>query len=131
MLTLTKLVLIVNTFSVLTGTLTLLKEGEYLLFIIIFGFSVVLPCIKITLLFKIWNSDTPLRNRAPRPIVWLSSLGKWSMLDVFVVAVLLASIKLGALASVEIHYGLYAFALSVILIMIATGLVMHSYKRKA
>jgi paraquat-inducible protein A len=37
------------------------------------------------------------------------------MLDVFVVALLLVSVKLGALAKVEVHYCLYAFALSVLL----------------
>ena len=45
------------------------------------------------------------------------------MLDVFVVAILVASIKLGALAKVEIHYGLYTFATSVLLIMLTTYLV--------
>ena len=49
--------------------------------------------------------------------------GKWSMLDVFVVAVLLASVKLAGLAQVEIHSGLYAFAASVLLTMLITARV--------
>ena len=36
------------------------------------------------------------------------------MLDVFVVALLLVSVKLGVLAKVDVHYGLYAFATSVL-----------------
>ena len=47
----------------------------------------------------------------------IETLGKWSMLDVFVVALLLVSVKLGVLAKVEVHYGLYVFATSVLLTM--------------
>ncbi|KAG1694811.1 Thrombospondin-3b [Nymphon striatum] len=36
----------------------------------------------------------------------IETFGKWSMLDVFVVALLLVSVKLGVLAKVDVHYGL-------------------------
>ena len=47
------------------------------------------------------------------------------MLDVFVAAVLIASVKLGSLASIELHFGLYCFAASVLLIMLATQLLQR------
>ena len=47
------------------------------------------------------------------------------MLDVFVVAVLVASVKLGALASIEVHYGLYLFGFAVLLTMVAMHKVQH------
>jgi paraquat-inducible protein A len=46
------------------------------------------------------------------------------MLDVFVVATLVVSVKLGSLAQVEVHYGLYAFAASVLLTMAANQWVL-------
>jgi paraquat-inducible protein A len=59
--------------------------------------------------------------------------GKWSMLDVFVVAVLVVAVKLGAIADVEMRFGLYAFAASVLLTMFITsrivGLTNHSSLR--
>jgi len=55
--------------------------------------------------------------------------GKWSMLDVFVVAVLVVSVKLGAIASVEMRYGLYAFAAAVILTMYVTARVVSLVNR--
>ena len=55
---------------------------------------------------------------------WMHSFGKWSMLDVFVVAILVVSVKLGAIASVEMRYGLYAFAAAVILKMYVTARVV-------
>ena len=55
------------------------------------------------------------------------------MLDVFVVAVLVVAVKLGAIADVEMRYGLYAFATSVLLTMFITaqivGLTNHSSLR--
>jgi len=60
-----------------------------------------------------------------RHLHWMHLYGKWSMLDVFVVAVLLASVKLGALAQVQIHNGLYAFAASVLLTMLITARVTY------
>jgi paraquat-inducible protein A len=41
------------------------------------------------------------------------------------VAVLVVAVKLGAIASVEMHYGLYAFAGSVLLTMYVTGRVAN------
>ena len=122
MLTLTKLVWISNTFSVLSGTWQLASEGQYGLFALIGTFTILLPAAKLVILFRAWNSD-PGHRWAHRHLGWLNALGKWSMLDVFVVAVLIASVKLGALASIEIHYGLYAFSAAVVLIMVATQIV--------
>lgn len=49
--------------------------------------------------------------------------GRWAMLDVFVVAILIVTVKLGAIASVEVHPGLYVFGAAVLLIMIITDRV--------
>ena len=76
----------------------------------------------MVVLFAALNGKRVDRRRH-RYVHWLSVLGKWSMLDVFVVAVLIASVKLGSIASIEIHYGLYVFAASVILMMVATHLI--------
>ncbi len=118
MLTLKKLVWITNQFSLLSGVGALWREGHYVLCLIIAAFSIVLPLCKIAVLYRVWNTPTERLRRSLRYLHWLSALGKWSMLDVFVVAVLLASVKLGALASVEVHFGLYAFAAAAVLTMI-------------
>ena len=54
---------------------------------------------------------------------WLSHYGKWSMLDVFVVALLLVIVKLGVLATVEVHYGIYMYAAAGLLIMLCTTII--------
>jgi len=51
--------------------------------------------------------------------------GRWAMLDVMVVAVLIVTVKLGAVASIEVHYGLYVFGTAVLLLMLITKWVVH------
>ncbi len=116
-LTLSKFVLVKSTFSVFSGVLQLFKEGQYFLFLIIAGFSVLLPIIKLGVLDKVIFQPEVISAPTQRYLHWIQKLGKWSMLDVFVVAVLVVAVKLRAIAEVQMHYGLYAFAVSVLLTM--------------
>ena len=50
--------------------------------------------------------------------------GRWAMLDVMVVAILIVTVKLGAIASIQIHAGLYIFGTAVLLIMLITQQVV-------
>lgn len=120
MLTLTKMILIQNTFSIVSGIWQLYLEGEYPLFGILVIFTLVLPAVKMGLLFYAWNRP---RTAHQRSLYWMEMLGKWSMLDVFVVAVLIMSVKLSPLATTDLHYGLYLFSVSVVMIMIASRVV--------
>lgn len=122
LLTLKKLIFVKSTFSVLSGIEQLYLDGDYALFTIVVAFTLVLPGIKIAVLFLVWNGPREMQH-GDRILGWLTSVGKWSMLDVFVVAVLIASVKLGAIASIEVHYGLYVFAAAVILIMLNTQFI--------
>lgn len=123
MLTLTKLFWISNTFSVLSGIKQLALQGEWFLCAVVTIFSVLFPSGKLALLSYVWNrADSRI---SPGLLHGLNISGKWSMLDVFVVAVLVATVKLGALASIELHYGLYLFALAVLLIMSLTHWVIR------
>jgi paraquat-inducible protein A len=59
----------------------------------------------------------------------LSLLGKWSMLDVFVTAIIIVSIKLGALASAKAEIGIYYFGISILLAMFVTNLQSNLVNR--
>lgn len=124
-ITLNKFVLIENTFSVLSGTLELLKEGQVFLFVVITGFSVALPLLKILMLNRLLSPKEKDAAKLERYLHWMHVYGKWSMLDVFVVAVLVVAVKLGAIASVEMRFGLYFFAAAVLLTMYVTARVVH------
>jgi paraquat-inducible protein A len=123
MMTLTKFVWISNQFSLFSATVQLLRDGQYLLFVVLFLFSIVLPLAKLVLLYRFWHDDSATRAQIERFMNWLSHYGKWSMLDVFVVAILLVTVKLGVLATVVVHVGLYLYACAGLLIMLTTALV--------
>lgn len=123
-ITLNKFVFIENTFSVLGGTLELLTEGRLFLFLLIGGFSIVLPLLKIAVLYRLLSDRQANSDTMHHYLHWMHLYGKWSMLDVFVVAVLVVAVKLGAIASVEMRFGLYLFAAAVLLTMYLTARVV-------
>lgn len=124
-ITLKKLVVFENTYSVFEGSLQLLRDGQLLLFLLITGFSIVLPVLKIVVLMMILRHRQDHHARFRRYLHWMHVYGKWSMLDVFVVAVMVVAVKLGMIASVEMRYGLYFFAASVLLTMLVTARVVY------
>ncbi len=118
----------INTFSIISGTINLWMSKNYFLSIIIFFFSVIFPIVKLTTLFMIWS--VRLRNHQRKWLLrGLGLLGKWSMLDVFVTAIIIVSIKLGALASAKAEIGIYYFGISILLAMLVTNLESNLVNR--
>lgn len=122
-ITLKKFVLVKSTFSVLGGAIALLQEGKLFLFLVITAFSIILPLLKMGVLAKMLYTPAG-STKLEKYLHWMHLYGKWSMLDVFVVAVLVVVVKLGVIASVEMRYGLYAFAAAVLLTMLITARVV-------
>lgn len=118
-LTLEKFYFFANTVSLLSALQTLHAEGELGMVMLLGTFSLVFPVVKLLWLLWIWNIEDQRSQRHRRHLHWLNLYSKWSMLDVFVVALLVVTVKLGALAQAHIEYGIYAFAASVILVMLA------------
>ncbi|MBF0264213.1 MAG: paraquat-inducible protein A [Gammaproteobacteria bacterium] len=129
MMTLTKLLIFEDTISVASGVYTLFSKGHYLLFLLVAGFSIVLPMIKLLLLFKILLHNQIKNKHQEKLLRLMHDYGRWGMLDVYVVAVLIVTVKLEAIASIELHSGLYVFGLSVLLIMLITHLVNKQYEQ--
>jgi len=81
----------------------------------------VFPVAKLAYLLYLWNRKGYDLGRRHRLLQWLGRAGRWSMLDVFVVALLVVSVKLQWIADVEVRFGLYAFGASVLLTMLVHG----------
>ncbi|MGB0206184.1 MAG: paraquat-inducible protein A [Neptuniibacter sp.] len=120
MLTMSKFYFFESSFSVLGGISQLFQEGKWLIAIIVALFSVVIPFIKLAFLFQISRSLNHVGTEQKKYLKLMHDYGRWAMLDVLVVAVLIVTVKLGAVASIEIHWGLYVFAAAVVLIMFLT-----------
>ena len=107
-----------DTYSLLMGAIYPFTSGKYFIFIVIFCFSISFPVFKVFSLHQIQlaGSHDGRQKRVKRP----SAGGKGSMRDVFVVAFLVMTVQIGRMGEVQIHIGLYAFAIAVILSLIAT-----------
>jgi hypothetical protein len=60
-------------------------------------------------------------------LVLADRFGKWSMLEVFVAALLITALKLGPVVEVTLHYGAYLLAASVLLSGVAAQLLPHEH----
>jgi len=123
-----KMVFWKNEYSVFNGVTSLWEQGQYALAFILFFFSIVFPVVKLSALGVIWNVRLAEAKRQT-VLRWLGTLGKWSMLDVFVVAILIVLVKLGPLAKVAPQAGLYVFCGAILLSMI-TSMYVESLAKK-
>src|SRR5262245_42639400 len=89
----TKLWLFENQISVYHGLVIVWKAGELFLFLILFVFTVVFPFVKLNAMLALWLYPRLEAERARQMYHFVSNLGKWSMLDVFVVAILVLTVK--------------------------------------
>ncbi|MDB2330683.1 paraquat-inducible protein A [Alteromonas sp.] len=109
--------------TIIGGALSLWESGSYPVAIIILGASVVVPVAKIVILAWLNYSvqhqksgSTQIRIRYYR---LTEAIGRWSMIDVFVVAVLVALIQMGNTLSIYPGQAALAFCAVVFFTMIA------------
>lgn len=129
-MTVSTLLVFYDEVSILTGAFRLLESGDIALFLIIVLFTVVLPVGKLAVAWLAWAWLRVDDIRVRRLLGWIETIGRWSMLDVFVAAMLVVVIKLSLISDVEIHAGLYVFIAAVILSMIAVRRIATLAHRK-
>lgn len=115
-------------YSVWAGVVALWHEGDYALASVLFFFSMIFPVAKLAALAVIWFVRLADAQRT-RILHWLAVLGKWSMLDVFVVAILIVLVKLGPMASVTPQQGVYFFCAAIVASMLSTMYVTRLARR--
>jgi uncharacterized paraquat-inducible protein A len=97
------------------------NSGDYLLSGIIFLFTIILPIVKF---FELINRVFEFIKFSKRITRILHALDKWSMLDVFLVALLLLNFKMDSnIIVMELKMGTNFIALAVILRMILSYLI--------
>ena len=107
------------------GAISLYRQGQPVIATIVFLASIVIPFLKLLALFYL-VATVRFRTRAGRRHrTWvfraLEYIGPWAMLDVFVVAVLVALVKLGELATVLPGRGLFSFTAVAVLTLLASA----------
>ena len=109
--------------TIVGGALHLWEEGSYPVAFIIFFASIVIPMAKIIALFwlcwtVVYKKDYKRKERT-RLYRITEFVGRWSMIDVFVVTILVALIQLGGILTIQPGSAALAFAGVVIITMFA------------
>lgn len=110
--------------TILSGVIYLWHSGSWVLALIVFVASIAVPLLKLLSLTGLVIAVQWRRPGAPerkaRVYRLLELIGRWSMLDVYVVAILVALVQAQSLASMAPGAGVLAFAAVVVLSMLAT-----------
>ncbi len=106
--------------SILAGGVELLRGGSWLVGGVVLLFSVVFPLVKLTLLIEL--SFFQLFQRREKALSYriMEHAGKWSMMDVLLLAFLVMLVKLGNLVTFRFGPAVTAFVLCVALSMAAS-----------
>jgi paraquat-inducible protein A len=109
--------------TIISGVIYFIQTGMWPIALIIFTASIFVPLAKLLILsFLLISVDRKWQWR-PRDRTRLyritEAIGRWSMTDVYVVTILVALVRLGALATVEAEPGAIFFAAVVVTTMFA------------
>ena len=99
---------------------------QYFVAIVILLFSFCVPVAKAVVIWLALsgrNSSSPLLALADR-------FGKWSMLEVFVAALLITALKLDPVVDATLHYGVWLLAASVVLMGLASQSISRAAARR-
>jgi paraquat-inducible protein A len=111
--------------TVWDGCVRLFTDGDYVVAVIVFLASMLIPLLKLMGLFFLVTTTKLGITRWKMLRTWIyriiDSIGRWAMLDVFVMAVLVSLVKLERLATIIPGKGLLAFALVVVFTIFASA----------
>jgi paraquat-inducible protein A len=109
--------------TILGGVVELTQLGSYGVAFIVFFASIVIPVAKFTaiavLVLAVRHEIAMSQTRLTHLYEVVEFIGRWSMIDIFVVAILAALVQLGFLASLAPGPAAACFALSVTFTMLS------------
>ena len=109
--------------TIIAGLVQFWNSGSYPIAIVIFTASILIPLLKIVALLWLCAAAKGLVPHSAKmlgKVYWITELlGRWSMVDIFVVAILVTMVQLGNYMSITPGPGALAFAGVVMLTMFA------------
>ncbi len=110
--------------TIISGVISLLKSEMYPVALVVFFASVVIPLFKIVgmlyILISIKYKRTVTNNLKLRLYKFIEVIGKWSVLDIYMIALLVALVKEESIAYVEAGSASIFFTLVVFTTMLST-----------
>ncbi|HSF71008.1 MAG TPA: paraquat-inducible protein A, partial [Methylotenera sp.] len=109
--------------TILSGIMFFWVSGEWGLAAVVFIASFLVPLLKITALFTLLISaqqkSTWRQLERAKLYRMIELIGRWSMLDVFVVSLLVGLVQMQGFAQINAGVGIVAFGAVVVLTMLA------------
>lgn len=109
--------------TIMAGVIDLAKNDMLPIAIVVFLASIAVPVFKligiIYLLYTVQQGRAINAAQATRMYRFIDFIGRWSMLDLFVIAILATLVSFGKVASIEANPGASAFAAVVVLTLLA------------
>jgi paraquat-inducible protein A len=119
----TRTLLTTNEATIVSGAIELYQHGSYGIAAIILMASMVIPISKFAAIaYLAWQVGHPRASSSHgRQILYeaVEHIGRWSMVDVFVVAILASLVQLGSAASITAGVASLTFAMSVMFTMLS------------
>jgi paraquat-inducible protein A len=109
--------------TIMSGVQSLLQAGSWPLAMLVFVASIVVPLLKLLamswLLLAVRRGLPGNRLQRSKLFRLVEFIGRWSMLDVYAIALLVALVQIRSLATIHVGLGALAFATVVVLSMLA------------
>ena len=109
--------------TIMGGVIELIGAGQWPIAALVFFASIFVPVLKIVVLaFLLISVQRGWRWRPRQRTVlyrFIETVGRWSMIDIFMISILVALVQLGAIANIEPGPGAACFAAVVVLTMFA------------
>jgi paraquat-inducible protein A len=109
--------------TIMSGVIYFIRSGMWPIALVIFVASIFVPLVKLLILTFLLISVQRRSRWRPKDRTRLyritEAIGRWSMVDIFVVTILVALVHLGALANIEAQAGAVFFAAVVVITIFA------------
>jgi len=109
--------------TIMSSVIYFISTGMWPIALVIFTASVLVPLLKllilICLLISVQRGSAKRREDRTRLYRLTEAVGRWSMVDIYVVTILVALVNLGSLASVHAEAGVVFFGAVVVITMFA------------
>ena len=111
--------------NIVDGVVSLWGMGSWFVALVVVSASLFIPVFKIISLCYLLVKVTAVGVWRPRALSTLfrivELIGKWSMIDVFVVIIMSATVRMGNLLTIDPGFAIVAFCLVVMVTMFATS----------
>lgn len=109
--------------TIMSGVIYFIHSGSWEIALVIFVASIFIPFVKFLILIYLLLSVQFQSLWRPKDRTFLyratEAVGRWSMVDIFVVTILVALVKLGVIVNIEAGPAAIYFALVVVITMVA------------